>query len=380
MGAEKDSERNLIWYETASLRIYHKDNIDNYEKMNLKHLIEQPADIVNELRDKNLNVTTRTTFSGDLIIRQNPFPEDGSMTVRVSAIDPIHDADVYKIKESLETGGQWLVPNQNGVILGAWIAEDIQAEVGFPVTIVTRTRDGAFQTMDLTVVGIVNTSNPIINRYSVIIDQSYADAMLNLHGAVTQIDVAYGVTEDVVALKPEFENLLPSTRQDIAVLTWRDLAGGYLGIVAAKRSGSSAILGLVFLISLVGITNTMLLAMFERRRELGMLRALGMKHSEIRWLFVFEAGGIGVIGGLAGILLGVVMVWFMVNIGIDYGFLLRDMDVGYRLTSVFRGIWRPEMFVTAFIVSVVFSMVVALIPTRQSLKMSITDCLGGDNQ
>jgi ABC-type lipoprotein release transport system permease subunit len=234
--------------------------------------------------------------------------------------------------------------------------------------------------MDLTVVGIVNTSNPIINRYSIILDQSYVDTMLNLKGAVTQIDVAYGVTEDVVALKPKFEALLPDARQDIEVLTWRDLAGGYLGIVAAKRSGSSAILGLVFLISLVGITNTMLLAMFERRRELGMLRALGMKNSEIRWLFVFEAGGIGVIGGLAGVLLGVIMVWFMVNIGIDYGFLLRDMDVGYRLTSVFRGIWRPEMFATAFAVSVAFSMFVALIPTRQSLKMKITDCLGGDNQ
>jgi ABC-type lipoprotein release transport system permease subunit len=380
IGAEKDSERNLIWYETASMRIFHQNNIDQYEKMNLKHLIEGSDELVASLRAMNYQVTPRTSFSGDLIIRQDPFPEDGSMSVRVSAIDPQHDADVYHIQESLEPDGQWLTPNGNGVILGAWMAEDIQAKVGYPITVVTRTRDGAYQTLDLEVVGIVNTPNPMVNRYSLIIDQQFADSLLNLGGSVTQIDVAFGVNENVLKLQPVLQADISKIRKDLGVLTWRDLAGSYLSLVASKRSGSSSILGLVFLISLVGITNTMLLAMYERRRELGMLRALGMKNSEIRLLFMFEAAGIGVIGGIAGIIIGLGLVWFIVDVGIDFSFLLRDMDLGYRLASVFRGIWRPEMFYVAFIASVAFSMLVALIPTRQSLKMNITDCLRGDNQ
>jgi len=380
MGAERDSERNLIWYETASLRLYHKDNVDQYEKMNLKNLIEHPEQITRVLSKNNIKVTTRTTFSGDLIIRQNPYPEDGSMMVRISAIDTNRDSSVYRLKDSLEDGSQWLKEGSNGVILGAWLAEDIGAKVGYPLTLVTRTREGAFQTMDLDIVGIVNTGNPIINRYSVIIDQQYANTMLLLGGAVTQIDIAYPVTEDVEQLQPRIVNVISQHRQDIAVLTWRDLASGYLSLVATKRSGSSSILGLVFLISLVGITNTMLMAMYERRKELGMMRALGMKDSEIRLAFVFEAGGIGIIGGVAGLILGVILVWPMVNIGIDYSFLLREMDVGYRLSNIFRGTWRPEMFLVAFIASVMFSMLVALIPTRQALKMSITECLGGSSQ
>jgi len=380
VGAERDSERNLIWYETASLRIFHIDNIDQYEKMNLKHLIENPAEIVTALTAQKLNVTTRTSFSGDMIIRRNPYPEDGSMVVRVSAIDVNNDPHVYRLKSTLETDGSWLQAGSNGVILGAWIAEDIAAKVGYPVTVVTRTRDGAFQTLDLEVVGIVNTANPIINRYSVMIDQQYANTMLNLKGAVTQIDIAMDVTADVESLRPQIMKQLPEYRRDLAILTWRDLAKSFLSISASKQSSSSIILGLVFIISLVGITNTMLLAMYERRRELGMLRALGMKNSEIRLAFVFEAGGIGVIGGIAGLLMGSLLVWFIVNIGLDYSFILREMDVGYRLSSIFRGIWRPQMFVLAFFVSVIFSMMVALIPTRQALKMTITDCLKGDNQ
>lgn len=379
MGAERDSERNLIWYETASLRIYHRDNIDQYEKMNLKHLIDNPAEIVSFLKTQNIKVTTRTAFSGELIIRQNPYPEDGSMMVRVYAIDVDSDSDVYRVQHELEAGGQWLTKGSNGVILGAWMAEDLEAKIGYPITIVTRTRDGAFQTLDLDVVGIINTGNPIVNRYTLLIDQQYADSQLMLNGAVTQIDLAYPVAQDVEALAPEILHMLPDNRSDLDLVTWRDLAAGYLSIVASKKSSSSSILGLVFLIALVGITNTMLMAMYERRRELGMMRALGMKDWEIRLAFVFEAAGIGILGGIAGLILGAILVSLIVFVGIDYSFILREMDVGYRISSVFRGIWRPEMFAVAFFASVVFSMIVALIPTRQALKMKITDCLRGDS-
>ncbi|AHC15582.1 ABC transporter permease [Salinispira pacifica] len=374
-GAEKDSERNLIWYETASARVYARENLDDWRKMNLKHMIENPGEIISAIEDAGYEAAPRAAFSGEMVVYRDPFPEDGSVQVRLFAVDPVKDPDVYRMKESLIDGSSWLEEGSNGVIMGSWMAEDLGADIGYPVTIVTRTRDGAFQTIDLEITGLIKTANPMVNRSSLLMDLSYADAMLNLDGAVSQIDVSYPLAaddrEEVAALKAA----LPSQRDDVSVVSWRFLAGDYLSLAAAKQSGTLVILGLVFIIALVGISNTMLLAMYERRRELGMLRAMGMTDREIGLSFMMEAGGIGLIGSLIGAIIGAALVWFLVDVGINFEFILRDFDAGYRISSVFRGIWRPGMFVLAAVFGVVMSMIVALIPTRQALKMRITDCL-----
>ncbi|HKM07504.1 MAG TPA: FtsX-like permease family protein, partial [Sphaerochaeta sp.] len=162
---------------------------------------------------------------------------------------------------------------------------------------------------------------------------------------------------------------------DLEARSWRDLAKDYLAIAEAKRGGTGIILFLVFIIAAVGISNTMLMAMYERTRELGMMRALGMKDSHIRLTFIFEAGGIGLLGALVGIALGALGNIFMVNVGIDYGSLLRDMDFGYRIQSIIRGTWSIKSFVITFVTGISLSMLVSIIPIRRALKMDIPACL-----
>ena len=375
IGGEKDSERNLIWYETASLRIYQNENFNSWKKATLKHLIDNPSEIVRPLEDAGVRATTRTVFTGEMVVNKDPFPEDGSLHVRVTAVDPLKDTTVYKFQDALTEDSQWIEAGSNQAIMGQWLAEDIGADVGYPITIVTRTRGGAYQTIDLEIVGLAYTGNPIVNRNAILMDQTYADELLLLDGSVSQIDIAYPVianTEDELAVVKE---LIPATRQDIGLFTWQTLAADYLSLAATKQSGSIMMLGFVFFIALIGISNTMLLAMYERRREIGMMRALGMKNHEIVINFLLEAGGIGVIGGAIGILLGIGVVAFGVEIGLNYGFILRDFDAGYRIASIFRGVWRPAMFVIAFMASIFMSMIAALIPTRAALKMSVSDCL-----
>ncbi len=101
------------------------------------------------------------------------------------------------------------------------------------------------------------------------------------------------------------------------------------------------ILFLIFIIAAVGISNTMLMAIFERIRELGMMRSLGMSDMKIRIAFMLEAAGIGLIGSTIGVIIGVIANYWIINVGIDFGFLMREMDIGYRIQSIFRGAWIP---------------------------------------
>jgi len=135
------------------------------------------------------------------------------------------------------------------------------------------------------------------------------------------------------------------------------------------------ILFLIFIIAAVGISNTMLMAIFERIRELGMMRSLGMADRNIRIAFMIEAAGIGFVGSLIGIVLGIGATYFIVEKGIDFTFMMRDMDMGYRIQGLFRGEWNPMTMIKAFFAGILISSLVAYFPTKRALKMDIPSCL-----
>jgi putative ABC transport system permease protein len=267
-----------------------------------------------------------------MVVRKDPFPEDGALRIRVEAIDPERDDRVFRFRETV-TAGRYLRPGEEAVLLGSWLAEDLGAKVGYPVTIVTRTRDGYYQAFEAPVVGIVSCPNPAVNRTSVFVPL------------------------------------------DVEVLDWTQLAADYVALAEQKQKGSGIILLLVFIIAAVGVSNTMLMAVYERVRELGTMRALGMGDRQVRRLFLLEASGIGVIGSVLGLALGSLLCLWMVDVGIDFSSAMRTMDMGYRVSGVFRGAWHPAAMAGAFAFGVLLSVGVAFVPTRRALSMSITDCL-----
>ncbi len=374
LGAEKDSERNLIWYESSSARILNEQYWNERELLPLKYTIDNPLEVLEKLEELKIPAAPRTVFGGELILRRDPFMEDGSIMLRIVAIDPQKDDSVFRFKETVEAG-RYLEPGDDGILMGAWLAKDLGAEVGYPLTIVTRTRDGYYQTIDVEIVGIVNCPNPAINKRTVFIPIYTADEYLEMQGAVTEINLRFPGRSDADMLAAELEGTIKSDFPELEVLSWRDLAQDYLAFATMKKSGSNIILLLVFIIAAVGVSNTMLMAINERIRELGMMRALGMKDSQIRLAFLLEAGGIGFIGSLMGIVLGVILTIWVVNWGVDLSSFIEDMDIGYRISGIARGAWHPEAMVTAFFFGIILTVIVAFFSTRKALRRGISDCL-----
>jgi ABC-type lipoprotein release transport system permease subunit len=374
VGIEEDSTRNLVLYETGSARIMDQQFWDEHENLPLKHSIENPQPILENLKAAGITATPRTVFSGELVMRRDPYPEDGSIQARIIAIDPNRDPEVFRIDETL-SAGRFLEEDRLEVVIGEWLAEDIEAEVGYPLTIITRTKGGFFQTIDVEIVGLVNTPNPVVNRTGIFMPIQTADYYLQMEGSVTQIDTSFAYQANVDRQTAKIRAAALQNRPDLKVVDWKILGKDFVALAAAKSAGSKVILFLVFIIAAVGISNTMLMSVYERVREIGMLRALGMHRREIRLAFLIEAGGIGLIGASVGVLIGVLLNIPLVNIGIDYSALMRDADMGYRITGIMRGLWSVPTILTAFFTGLFLSVLMAFIPTRKALKLQITDAL-----
>ncbi|MFW6215364.1 MAG: ABC transporter permease [Alkalispirochaetaceae bacterium] len=380
LGAELESRRNLVWYETSSARVYDEEYWEERQTHPLDRVIEEPGEVLSLLDRMEIPAAARTRFAGELVVFRDPYPEDGSARITAYAIDPRRDDQVFRLREGL-TEGRYLEPGEEGVLIGAWLAEDLGAEVGYPLTLITRTRHGYYQTMDLQIVGIINTPNPVINRTGLFVPLETADLYLQMEGAVTEVNMQFrgaivrGGGDYMERRAREVERRLASVAPETELLSWRELAADYLALAETKQSGSGVILFLVFVIAAVGVSNTMLMSVYERTRELGMMRALGMRDREIRIAFLLEAGGIGVAGALLGSTLGALLTAFIVHVGIDYGWILREMDVGYRLAGVIRGAWNPRAFLTASLLGVLLVMTISLVPIRRALRMEVTEAL-----
>ncbi len=125
----------------------------------------------------------------------------------------------------------------------------------------------------------------------------------------------------------------------------------------------------------VGISNTMLMAVFERSREVGMMRALGMSDRKIRSLFLWESTGIGVTGSFIGIFIGALVNIPLVKYGLDYSSLMRDADFGYRTDGIFYGTWHFPGYFYAALLGVGLSVLVAAVSIRRVLRMDIPSSL-----
>ena len=371
MGVSEDSTINIMRFESGSGRVVTPGYWEEFESMPLKETLD--PSVGQRLDRAGVTWTPRIELTGELIFRGDPWEKEGFVPVAVVAVDPETDGRVFNL-DKVVSEGSWLRSGEEGVVMGQWLAEDIGAEVGYPLSIRVKTRFGSEELMELEITGIMDCPDPYVNTGVVFIDLDVADDYLEMDGLITQA---------VVSLSPNpqppqsaLANLNRALEESGAEFhRWEDWAADFVAIAAGKQTSAYSILSLVILIAAIGISNTVLMSIFERTRELGMLRAMGMTDGNLRRAFLIEAAGIGLIGGITGIIMGGAVNMVLVHVGIDYGSLLKDLKVGYRVTGIMYGIWIIRDYIISLVGGVVICTGISWFVTKKLTKMEITDCL-----
>ena len=248
------------------------------------------------------------------------------------------------------------------------------------------------QLMDVVVVGVINSPAPLPNGNTAFIplDALQDEAGMMLEGAVTELVIRErgapdhrlpGASESAAAITAALQRGLAaqgySLPDYLGVFIWLDYLEDYLGYEAVQRGAPQVLAFLLFVLSFLGISNTILMAILERTKETGMMRALGMTDKQMVMTYMLEAGFLGFIGSILGIILGCIANYPMVQYGIDFSAMADTMagGIGFRTTGLFRSVWNIPLIIGTGIVATLLSACTAYFPTRKALKMPITDSL-----
>lgn len=376
-GFAAESDRLYAGYETGDVAVTAPGYWEERHRFPLDRLVSEPSRVIEALRADGIPATPRIAFSGELVVRYDPFPEDGSLQATFYGIDVERDGEVFGLLDSVEAG-RVPEPDEQGLLIGRSLADRLGAEVGFPVTVTTRTRDGFHQLIDLEIVGIFDTPNPVINRGAMYMPIAVVDRVLEMRGAVTHVHAVLPGTLPAEADHGRVERLVEAI-PGIEVLSFDVMNQEMAEIMEMEDAALQVILLLLGVIAVVGISNTMLMAVLEREREIGMMRALGVRNGEVRRMFFYEAAAIGVTGSAAGIALGALLVALLVNIGLDYGFLLDGVDLGFRWDGVLVGVWNVPTMVQAAAGATLVAGLASMIPVRRILRKTVTATMRDDH-
>lgn len=382
-GWYETTEREYVQYTVASGWVVKESWWKEKERLPLSESIENTETVVTLLDKLGLIYAPRTEFPADMIFYEDPYPQSGVYPTRVVAIDPRRDPKVFALSAAMgddRSEGLFLSEGSDGIVVGSALATKLHMEVGYPVRLQFQGKLGYQEIMNSRVIGIVHTGSPLVNLNGVYISMDAAEYYLQMEGAVTGYAVKAPAGAEGVRAMAELQRQLPG---EYRLLAYDELAADFTAMQDVEDSFASLFYLIIFVIAAVGVTNTMMISIFERRREIGMMRAQGFPDRRIYLLFLMEAAGIGGVGTIAGLSLAALVNIPLVNRGFDYSIFLRSdaelVDFGsIAMSTTFIGVWSPSAFLTSGALAIAISGAVSLFPARRMLKEDVAANLRSD--
>jgi ABC-type lipoprotein release transport system permease subunit len=258
--------------------------------------------------------------------------ETESQGALVMGVDPKREKKLSEIHLEI-IQGKWLKEGKSKeAVVGIELARELNLNLGQKVALIGQDGYGSVANDLFTIVGLVESGSVEMDRGGIWIPLETLQSFLALDNQVHEIVVLGqdtstqsfnpNKTEDLHRLKQQVESALSSfSSSEIKprlVETWKEASPSTAQLIESQSIGAYLMLMIVFLVSALGILNTLLMAVFERTRELGVLLAIGIAPHRIFAMVVSEAWMLALLASVVGLAIGGGFSFWLVEYGIDF--------------------------------------------------------------
>lgn len=288
---------------------------------------------------------------------------DGYAAV-VVGLDPAAEAGPGGLLEGMPAE---MLPHERSCVVGHTLARQHGIEIGDELALLGQAADGSFANDLVTVSAILTSPVELVDATGILVTLGTAQEIFVMPDQAHEITIrSSGAGDDAEALAARV-GALPELA-GLEVLPWRELAPELSAAVQQGAVMGLVVVFIVFVAAAAGVSNTMLMATFERRRELGMLLSLGTTPGRLVRIILVEAVALGLLGVLLGSVLGGLLVLWLHHLGVPlapgsgsdnasaYGVMLNGtlrpyLDladyvpglVGVSVVSILAAVWPAAM-------------------------------------
>jgi ABC-type lipoprotein release transport system permease subunit len=309
---------------------------------------------------------------------------DNSSGVMIKGINPGEESKVSVIKNSI-IEGKYISTNKHDIIIGKKLAEKLGVSLGDKVVAMTNTLNGNIGSDVFRIVGIFRTANSEYDKRAIYITTKSEDAMLGLDEQNWQnSSLPENFTEDknvperyyeFAVITKDFEkvdlikkDLEAKLGGDYEVLTYKDLLPMLIYQMEIFKK-SMIIINLIIGLALIfGIINSMLMSVFERINEIGVLMAIGMNNSRLYMMIVSEAFILGILGTVAGLTGGLLLDLLLAHSGVNLGLFSAGLEAIGVGSIVYPAVLIGDIISSVLIMPFV-AIIGALYPAYRAIKL-----------
>ncbi|MFP6606513.1 MAG: ABC transporter permease [Myxococcota bacterium] len=347
-------ERSILDLEVGDMQVFAGDFREN---PSLYTVIEEPEKLIEPLSAEGFTASARVLAFG--------LAASGESSAGVSfrGVDVEQDATVSNVHEEIAEG-RWLDPDDlKGVVLGRRLARILAVGVGDEIVVLTQGSDGAMAYDLYDVRGILRGIADATDRSGVFLNQSALRELLEVPTGVHQIIVRRPEEVDLAQAAIRVSGFAP----DLDVQTWRQLMPTLSSLLESSRSAMVMMSFIMYVAIGMLILNAMLMAVFERIRELGVLKALGVGPFEVLRLILLESGIQTALAMIAGTICAIPVVWYLRDTGLDLQSLAGVSVMGIAFDPHWRAVITVDVFTSPV---VMLAIVVAIAVLYPAIKAS----------
>ena len=351
MGSAVESTINL---QSGHIQLRAESYDENKSSLKYEDLVENPDAIASQIGAlQQVKAATPRLYASGYISSGNE-----SAGVRIDGIDPQSPAnDPYR--QGLVSGNFITADDREGLVIGKPLAEKLGLNAGDQVDLSVNTSNGNVDEQKFTVRGIYSTGTYGFDNGTIFLPIAKAQAITQTENHASTIFVLLKETASTEAGVQALQGA------KLKVMTWKELNALLVDWEQMAQSYISIFYLIILAISASVIINTLIMSVYERTREIGILAAIGMRGGRILWLFLAESSLLAIGGVIMGLILGLLATYYF-NVN---GFYIGNMGISGMLISdtIYAKLTTDEVVrlsIMTFIVTLLAGLYPAIMASR----------------
>lgn len=294
--------------------------------------------------------------------------------VQLNGVVPEKEREISTIYQSMVKGDYFETKKKNQILISSRTAKKLNVGLNSKVVITLQDINGQIVGAAFRVSGIFKTSHSMFDESNVFVRKTDLERVLSMDGIVNEIAIRARNIEDV----PEVQHTLQSklTAGDLDIQSWREIQPELAYINDATWQMNYLILIIILLALAFGILNTMLMAIFERVKEIGVLMAVGMSKYRIFVMIILETVFLSLTGAAIGMVVSAGLVYATSSSGINLSMFSEGL-ASWGLSSVIYPQLKPSFYPTLAAMVTGAALISSLYPAYKALKLKPVEAIHG---
>lgn len=343
----------------SHIQIHHPDFIRDQA---VEHQIEHWPEL-RDLLDKDAGIKA---FSGRTLLSGMLASANLTQGVRILGIDTEREAQTTGISSHLISGSYFAGEVTNQVLVGKKLAEKTKLQERSRLVLTFQDTDGELISGAFRVAGIFQTANSIFDETHVFILQSDLQGMFDGQLIINEIALLAEDKEMIPQIQDKYKELFP----DYSIRTWDEISPELTFLVEMAGVMITVILIIILMALGFGLVNTMLMSVFERTRELGMLLSVGMNKKRVFMMILLETTFLSLLGALGGIILSTGSIFLASQNGIDLSSVGGDSMEAFGFSAVVYPSLNISLYIRLIILVIITAILTTIYPAMKATRLS----------